>query len=117
MLQDIININKVNTNETQYTSKPSEVSDVLEDYLFKIFEKELNTPNSVLLSYKPIAVKKIAADLLPDIGRKKNAVLPQRGTQRDHSVADSKHAGTKRLFQILGRSPAHRAFLCIDQLL
>ncbi len=59
MLQNIIN--KFNTNETKYTSKSSEVSDVLENYLFNIFEKELNTPNSVLLSYKPIAIKKIAA--------------------------------------------------------
>ena len=59
MLQNIIN--KFNTNETKHTSKSSEVSDVLENYLFNIFEKELNTPNSVLLSYKPIAIKKIAA--------------------------------------------------------
>ena len=58
MLQDII---KNKTNSTEYISKSSEVSDVLEDYLFNIFEKELNTPNSVLLSYKPIVIKKIAA--------------------------------------------------------
>ena len=60
MLQDILNKSGI-TNKNQYMTKTSEVSDVLENYLFNIFEKELNTPNSVLLSYKPIAVKKIAA--------------------------------------------------------
>ena len=60
MLQNILN-NIKNTNESQYISKTSELSDALENYLFNIFEKELNTPNSVLLSYKPIVIKKIAA--------------------------------------------------------
>ena len=60
MLQNITNV-KNNTNKSQYITKQSEISDMLENYLFKIFEKELNTPNSVLLSYKPIAIKKIAA--------------------------------------------------------
>ena len=60
MLQNIVNkIN--NSNNKQYISKTSELTDALESYLFNIFEKELNTPNSVLLSYKPIVVKKIAA--------------------------------------------------------
>lgn len=60
MLQNILK-SIDNTNESQYISKTSELSDVLENYLFNIFEKELNTPNSVLLSYKPIVIKKIAA--------------------------------------------------------
>lgn len=60
MLQDILNIKK-NANNTQYISKTSEFADALENYLFNIFEKELNEPNSVLLSYKPIVIKKIAA--------------------------------------------------------
>lgn len=61
MLQNITNIDKTTTSNTQYISKPSEASDVIENYLFNIFEKELNEKNSVLLSYKPIAVKKISA--------------------------------------------------------
>ncbi len=60
MLQNITNTHKI-TNKAQYISNPSELSDVIENYLFNIFEKELNTPNSVLLSYKPIAIKKISA--------------------------------------------------------
>ena len=60
MLQNILN-KTGSTNGNQYITKASEMSDVLENYLFNIFEKELNTPNSVLLSYKPIVVKKIAA--------------------------------------------------------
>ena len=61
MLQNIIDNIKNNANDTQYMTKTSELADVLENYLFNIFEKELNTPNSVLLSYKPIVIKKIAA--------------------------------------------------------
>ncbi|MCQ2744391.1 MAG: hypothetical protein MJ230_06325 [bacterium] len=61
MLQNITNIDKTTTSNTQYISKPSEASDVIENYLFNIFEKELNEKNSVLLSYKPIAIKKISA--------------------------------------------------------
>ena len=60
MLQDILNINKT-FNDTKYMSKTSELTGALEDYLFNIFEKELNEPNSVLLSYKPFVIKKIAA--------------------------------------------------------
>lgn len=60
MLQDILNINKT-SNDTKYMSKTSELTGALEDYLFNIFEKELNEPNSVLLSYKPFVIKKIAA--------------------------------------------------------
>ncbi len=60
MLQEIANI-KNKANDTNYMSKTSEVTDVLENYLYNIFEKELNTSNSVLLSYKPIVIKKIAA--------------------------------------------------------
>jgi len=58
MLQSII---KNKANDTQYISKTSDLADAIENYLFNIFEKELNTPNSVLLSYKPIAIKKITA--------------------------------------------------------
>lgn len=67
MLQNVIN-NIKKANDTQYISKTSELTDALENYLFNIFEKELNTPNSVLLSYKPIVVKKIAAYISGKIG-------------------------------------------------
>ena len=70
MLQNITNTHKI-TNKAQYISNPSELSDVIENYLFNIFEKELNTPNSVLLSYKPIAIKKISAYISGKISRTK----------------------------------------------
>ncbi len=62
MLQDTIKLSQ-KTDNSNYTSMPSALCDEIEHYLFNIFEKELNTPNSVLLSYKPFAVKKIAAYL------------------------------------------------------
>lgn len=64
MLQNIFNSNKEKTNsDNKHMSAPSSLCDEVEHYLFNIFEKELNTPNSVLLSYKPFTVKKIAAYL------------------------------------------------------
>lgn len=63
MLQNTISSASNRTNETQYITKPASLSDEVEHYLFNIFEKELNTPESVLLSYKPIVVKKIAGYL------------------------------------------------------
>lgn len=60
MLQDILNI-KNKAKNIHNMPKSSEITDVIDDYLFNIFEKELNTPNSVLLSYKPFVIKKIAA--------------------------------------------------------
>lgn len=64
MLQDIINTtNRIELKSQKYISSPSVDTDELEHYLFNIFEKELNTPNSVLLSYKPIVIKKIAGYL------------------------------------------------------
>jgi len=64
MFQDITNTtNIVKSKSREYVSNPSVDTDALEHYLFNIFERELNTPNSVLLSYKPIVVKKIAGYL------------------------------------------------------
>jgi len=65
MLQNILKSNTSKTNEinTKRMSMPASVCDEVEHYLFNIFEKELNTPDSVLLSYKPFSVKKIAAYL------------------------------------------------------
>ena len=58
MLENITNT--TNTKETKsqnFVTKPSANTDELEHYLFNIFEKELNTPDSVLLSYNPITIK------------------------------------------------------------
>ena len=65
MMQNILKSNTSKTNEinTKRMSMPASVCDEVEHYLFNIFEKELNTPDSVLLSYKPFSVKKIAAYL------------------------------------------------------
>ena len=64
MIENITNTTDSTKLKVQeYTSKPSAMADELEHYLFNIFEKELNTPNSVLLSYKPIVIKKIAGYL------------------------------------------------------
>lgn len=65
MMQNILKSNTSKTNEinTKRMSMPASVCDEVEHYLFNIFEKELNTPDSVLLSYKPFAIKKIAAYL------------------------------------------------------
>lgn len=62
MIQNLIKTTNI-TTESQYVTNPSVICDKLESYLNNIFEKELNTPNSVLLSYKPIVIKKIAGYL------------------------------------------------------
>ena len=64
MLDNITNTtNNIKLKSQEYTSDPSVNADELEHYLFNIFERELNTPNSVLLSYKPLVIKKIAGYL------------------------------------------------------
>lgn len=63
MLQNIINTTKQKSIESQYVTRPTEVCDELESYLTRIFEKELSTPNSVLLAYNPFVIKKIAGYL------------------------------------------------------
>ena len=62
MYTNIANTVKSNIN-AKYATSPVKVSEKIEHYLFNIFEKELNTPNSVLLSYKPFTIKKIAGYL------------------------------------------------------
>jgi len=54
---------KNTTTNSQYITKPTISCDELEVYLTRVFEKELNTPNSVLLSYNPFVIKKIAGYL------------------------------------------------------
>ena len=63
MLQNTTDTNLTKPDNSQYVSKTSSLCEEVEHYLFNIFEKELNTPNSVLLSYKPFVIKKIAAYL------------------------------------------------------
>jgi len=63
MIQNIINTTEQNLNKSQYITKPTEICDQLEIYLARVFEKELSTPNSVLLAYNPLVVKKIAGYL------------------------------------------------------
>ena len=63
MIQNIINTIKNKSAESQYISRPTEFCDELENYLTKIFEKELSTPDSVLLAYNPFVIRKIAGYL------------------------------------------------------
>ncbi len=60
MLQNIANKSNIST-KSQYVTKPSSLCDEIELYLNRIFEKELHTPDSVLLAYNPFVIKKIAA--------------------------------------------------------
>ena len=55
MLQDIT-ISKI-------TTKPTSLNEKIEQYLHEIFEKELNAKGSILVSYTPFVIKKIAAYL------------------------------------------------------
>lgn len=55
MLQDIT-ISKI-------TAKPTNLNEEIEQYLHEIFEKELNAKGSILVSYTPFVIKKIAAYL------------------------------------------------------
>ena len=63
MIQHTINTNTETPTKSQYITKPEANCDELELYLGRIFEKELNTPNSVLLGYNQIVIKKIAGYL------------------------------------------------------
>ena len=63
MIQHTINTNTEIPTQSQYITKPEIKCDELELYLGRIFEKELNTPNSVLLGYNQIVIKKIAGYL------------------------------------------------------
>ena len=55
MLQDIT-ISKI-------TTKPTSLNEKIEQYLHEIFEKELKAKDSILVSYTPFVIKKIAAYL------------------------------------------------------
>ena len=63
MLQNVLNTISNKVTESQYVTQPTGISDELEIYLSKVFEKELATPESVLLAYNPFVIKKIAGYL------------------------------------------------------
>ncbi len=63
MLQNVLNTISNKVTESQYVTQPTGISDELETYLSRIFEKELATEGSVLLAYNPFVVKKIAGYL------------------------------------------------------
>lgn len=48
---------------SQRITKPTNLQEEIERYLQKVFEKELETKDSVLLSYNPFVIKKIASYL------------------------------------------------------
>ncbi len=53
----------------KYVSSPINKTDDIENRLFKIFEDELNSKNSVLLAYKPFAIRKLAKFITGEIKR------------------------------------------------
>ena len=63
MLQNVLNTISNKVTESQYVTQPTSISDELENYLSKVFEKEIATPDSVLLAYNPFVIKKIAGYL------------------------------------------------------
>lgn len=48
---------------TSQITKSTNSNDKIESYLYGIFERELNAPGSILVSYTPFVIKKIAAYL------------------------------------------------------
>ncbi len=63
MVKNITTAIHNNSTNSQYISNPNKLCDEIEHYLYQVFERELNTQNSVLLSYNPFVVKKIASYL------------------------------------------------------
>lgn len=49
--------------ESQNVSRPTTICDEIERYLSNIFEKEIKEPGSILVSYNPFVIKKIAGYL------------------------------------------------------
>lgn len=53
----------------KYVSYPNQKIYLIENQLFQIFEDELNSPKSVLLSYKPQMIRKLAKFITGEINR------------------------------------------------
>ncbi len=62
MIQNI-HTNQKSPSKSQNVSRPTTVCDEIERYLTNIFEKELNEKGSILVSYNPFVIKKIAGYL------------------------------------------------------
>ena len=62
MIQNI-HTNLKSPSKSQNVSKPTTVCDEIERYLSNIFEKELKEKDSILVSYNPFVIKKIAGYL------------------------------------------------------
>ena len=69
MIQNI-HTNQKSPSKSQNVSRPTTVCDEIERYLTNIFEKELNEKGSILVSYNPFVIKKIAGYLSGRIKRK-----------------------------------------------
>ena len=63
MIQNITTTNQNSPLKSQNVTRPTTKCDEIEHYLNVIFEKELKEPNSILVSYNPFVIKKIAGYL------------------------------------------------------
>ena len=63
MIQNIIKTTSKCPTESQNVSRPTNLCDEIERYLNIIFEQELNAAGSILVSYSPFVIKKIAGYL------------------------------------------------------
>lgn len=63
MIQNLHTNLKSPLNQSQNVSRPTTVCDEIERYLTNIFEKELKEQGSILVSYNPFVIKKIAGYL------------------------------------------------------
>ena len=63
MIRNIMKTISDEPTKSQNITKPSTITDEIERYLSKVFEKELNEFGSILVSYNPFVIKKIAGYL------------------------------------------------------
>ena len=63
MIQNITNTNQQSPLKEEYVSSPAKLSSDIERYLTNIFEKEIKEKDSILVSYNPFVIKKIAGYL------------------------------------------------------
>lgn len=63
MIQNIIKTTSKCPTKSQNVSRPTNLCDEIERYLNIIFEQELNAAGSILVSYSPFVIKKIAGYL------------------------------------------------------
>ena len=63
MIQNIINTNQKSSFKLKNITKPNNLTDEIERYLSNIFEQEMAEKGSILVSYNPFVIKKIAGYL------------------------------------------------------